>query len=141
MQILLIRMTDEEKKEYFRDFILWQQKGLDIEKQHCLLINFGVSMNFEYPQISMTQQGEVILNPFTHTEQDYEKISNFDFWEDEFIRGYLQVRAKDSTAEIEKVMIEETFCTLVAVGGKFLQKKAFKKVMKKIDEIRRIIRV
>ena len=135
-------MTDEEKKEYFRDFILWQQKGLDIEKQHCLLINFGVNMNFEYPQISMTQQGEeVILNPFTHTEQDYEKISNFDFWEDEFIRGYLQVRAKDSTAEIEKVMIEETFCTLVAVGGKFLQKKAFKQVMRKIDQIRRIIRV
>ena len=141
MQILLIRMTDEEKKEYLRDFILWQQKGLDIEKQHCLLINFGVNMNFEYPQIRMTLQGEVILNPFTHTEQDYEKISNFDFWEDEFIRGYLQVRAKDSTAEIEKVMIEETFCTLVVVGGKFLQKKAFKKVLKKIDEIRRIIRV
>ena len=127
MQILLIRMTDEEKKEYFRDFILWQQKGLDIEKQHCLLINFGVSMNFEYPQISMTQQGEVILSPFTYMDQDNEKIGKFDFI--------------NSTAEIEKVMIEETFCTLVAVGGKFLQKKAFKKVMKKIDEIRRIIRV
>ena len=141
MQILLIRMTDEEKKEYFRDFILWQQKGLDIEKQHCLLINFGVNMNFEYPQIRMTLQGEVILNPFTHTDQDYEKIGNFSFWTNEFTRGYLQERGKNSTAEIEKVTIEETFCTLVAVGGKFLQKKAFKKVMKKIDEIRRIIRV
>ena len=129
-------MTDEEKKEYFRDFILWQQKGLDIEKQHCLLINFGVNMNFEYPQISMTQQGEAILNPFTHTEQDSEKIRNFDFWKDEFFIRYLKERVKDSAVEREKVMIEETFCTLVAVGGKFLRKKAFKKVMKTIDEIR-----
>ena len=44
-------MTDEEKNKYFRDFILWQQEGLDIEKQHCLFINFGVNMKFEYPHI------------------------------------------------------------------------------------------
>ena len=49
---------------------------------------------------------------------------NFDF-----------IRKNSST---EKVMIDETFCTLVAVGGKFLEKKTFKKVLKKIDEIRRI---
>ena len=48
---LLIRMTDEEKKEFFHDFIFWQQEGLDIEKQHCLFINFGVNVMFEYTQI------------------------------------------------------------------------------------------
>ena len=48
---MLIRMTDQEQNKYFRDFILWQQEGLDIEKQHCLFINFGVNMKFEYPQI------------------------------------------------------------------------------------------
>ena len=78
----------------------------------------------------MTLEDELtLLDPFTHTQQDSDKISKFDF-----IGG-------KSTTEREKVMIEETFCTLVAVGGKFLQKKAFKKVMKKIDEIRRIIRL
>ena len=46
-----VRMTDQEKNEYFHDFILWQQEGLDIEKQHCLFINFGVNMKFEHPQI------------------------------------------------------------------------------------------
>ena len=45
------RLNDEEKRKYFRDFILWQQEGLDMEKQHCLFINFGVKMKFEYPQI------------------------------------------------------------------------------------------
>ena len=44
-------MTDQEQNKYFRDFVLWQQEGLDIEKQHCLFINFGVNMKFEYPQI------------------------------------------------------------------------------------------
>ena len=44
-------MTDEERFQVFRDFVLWQQEGLDIEKKHCLFINFGVNMKFEYPQI------------------------------------------------------------------------------------------
>ena len=44
-------MTDQEKNKFFRDFILWQQEGLDIEKQNCLFINFGVNMKFEYPHI------------------------------------------------------------------------------------------
>ena len=51
LTIDMIRMTDEEMNKYFRDTILWQQEGLDIEKQHCLFINFGVNMKFEYPQI------------------------------------------------------------------------------------------
>ena len=48
---LIIRMTEEEMEKYFRDFILWQHEGLDIKKQQCLLINFGVNMKFESPQI------------------------------------------------------------------------------------------
>ena len=77
----------------------------------------------------MTLQGEVsLLDSFTHTEQDREKIRNFDF-----IR-------ENSTREREKAMIDETFCTLVAVGGKFLEKKTFRRVLKMIDEIRKIIR-
>ena len=44
-------MTDREKNEFFRDYILWQQDGLDIEKQHCLFINFGVSMKLDHPHI------------------------------------------------------------------------------------------
>ena len=44
-------MADKEKFKFFRDFILWQQEGLDIEKQHCLFINFGVNMKLEYTQI------------------------------------------------------------------------------------------
>ena len=77
----------------------------------------------------MTLEDEVsLLNPFTHTYQDREKIKNFDF-----IRG-------DSTTERERVMIDQTFCTLVTVGGQFLEKRRFEKVLKKVDEIRRIFR-
>ena len=78
----------------------------------------------------MTLQDEVtLLDPFTHTKQDQEKIINFDF-----IRG-------NSTTEREKVMIDQTFCTLVVVSGKFLDKGNIQKVLKKIDKIRRIIRM
>ena len=71
----------------------------------------------------MTLEDEVnLLDPFTYTEQDREKILYFDF-----IR--------------EKVMIDQTFCTLVVVSGKFLEKGNFQKVLKKIDKIRRIIRM
>ena len=77
----------------------------------------------------MTLQGEVsLLDPFTHTKQDREKIKNFDF-----IR-------ENSTREREKAMIDETFYTLVALDGKFLEENTFKKVLKKIDEIRKVIR-
>ena len=148
----LLRVTDKEKNKFFRDFIYWKEEGLDIDKYHCLLINFGAHLQFDNPQIrkvivmflkdflkfktfcknlvfSMTLQGEIsLLDSFTHTIKDHEKIMNFDFIKD------------NSTKEREKIMIEETFCTLVAVGGKFLEKKTFKKALKKIDEIRIIIR-
>ena len=78
----------------------------------------------------MTLQDEVtLLDPFTHTKQDSKKIASFDF-----IR-------ENSTTEREKVRIEETYCTLVSVAEKFLEKNTFKKVLKKIDEIRRAIRI
>ena len=77
----------------------------------------------------MTLEGEVsLLDPFTHKKQARDKIWNFDF-----------IRGKSST-EREKVMIDQTFCTLITVGGKFLEKKTFRKVLEKIDEIRKIIR-
>ena len=47
---------------------------------------------------------------------------------------------RKSSTEREKVMIDQTFCSLVTVGGQFLGKKAFKMVLKKIDEIRKIFR-
>ena len=78
----------------------------------------------------MTLQDNVtLLDPFVHTKHDREKIKDFDF-----IGG-------NSTTETERVTIDQTFCTLVSVGGHFLLKKAFEMVLKKIDEIRRIIRV
>ena len=77
----------------------------------------------------MTLEDEVsLLDPFTHTKQDYNKIGYFDF-----IRG-------DSTTERERVMIDQTFCLLITVGGQFLEKRRFEKVLKKVDEIRRIFR-
>ena len=78
----------------------------------------------------MTLEDEVsLLGPFTHTQQEWWKIFTFDF-----IGG-------KSTTEREKVMIDQTFCTLVVVSGKFLEKGNFQKVLKKIDKIRRIIRM
>ena len=77
----------------------------------------------------MTLQSKVtVLDPFTYTKQDREKIMKFDF-----IR-------ETSLTEREKVRIEEIFSILVTVSGKYLEKNTFKKVLKKIDEIRRIIR-
>ena len=78
----------------------------------------------------MSLEDEVtLLDPFIHTNQDREKISSFDF-------------IKENTAtESEKVMIDAISCTLVTVGGKFIEKKTFPKVLKKIDDIRKIIRV
>ena len=77
----------------------------------------------------MTLEDEVnLLDPFTYTEQDQYEIEYFDF-----------IRVK-STTEREKVMIDQTFCTLVVVSGKFLEKGNFQKVLKKIDKIRKIIK-
>ena len=79
---------------------------------------------------SMTLDGEVtLLDSFAHTKYDRKKILYFDFIKE------------NSTTEREKVKIDETLCTVVTVGGKFLMKETFKKVLKKIDEIRRLFRV
>ena len=76
---------------------------------------------------SMTLEDNVtFLDPFTQTKQDRDKIMNFDF-----------IREQSAP---ERVTIIETFCTLVTIGGEYLEKENFKKVLKKIDEIRRIIR-
>ena len=77
----------------------------------------------------MTLQSEVtLLDHFSHTEQDKDRIWSFDF-----------VLEKPKAIS-EKIRMDETFCTMVTVGGKFLEKKAFKQVLKKIDEIRKKIR-
>ena len=53
-QILIDRgMRDEERMEFFRGFILWQQEGLDIEKYPCLFINFGVNGNMRLETVQM----------------------------------------------------------------------------------------
>ena len=158
LSVDVVRMTDEEKNKNFRDFILWQHEGLDIEKQSCLVINFGVNMKFEYSQIrrvimifqknilfskillvtyhdifcSMSLKDEenvTLLDPFTHTQQDSDEIRNFDFWVE-----------RQKKEEREKVKIDETFCTVVTVGGQFLKKKIFQKVLRKIYKIRRRFR-
>ena len=78
----------------------------------------------------MTLEDEVtLLDPYTHIEQDREKILYFDF-----IGG-------KSSREREKVMIDQTFCTLVVVSEQFLEKNTFKRVLKKIDTIRKIISI
>ena len=76
----------------------------------------------------MTLEDQVtILDPLIHTSEDKKKIKNFDF-------------VKENKAT-ERVRIEETFCTLVTVGGKYLEKQTFNKVLKKIDKIRKIFRI
>ena len=66
-----------------------------------------------------------LLDPFTHTVQDGKEIKKYDFEKKEN-RG--------------KVKIDETFCTLVTVSGKYLEKNTFQTVMRKSDTIRTIIR-
>ena len=93
---------------------------------HEIIINH-IELDIVY---SMTPEDEVtVLDPFTHTIQNAIKIWDFDFLGEHF------------TTESERVRVDETFCTLVAVGGRYLEKNAFKKVLQKIDEIRNIIRV
>ena len=76
----------------------------------------------------MTLKDEEIvttLDPFTHTAKNSNKIRNFDFWDQ-----------RQNNEERDKVKIDETFCTLVTVGGKFLEKKLLKNVLMKIYQIR-----
>ena len=102
----------------------------NILELHKVLVGEAMNKSFTYHDIvnSMTLEDNVtLLDPFTHTEQDREKIKNFDFLREQ------------STPE--RVRIEETFCTLVTVWGKYLEKNTFNKVLTKIDEIRKKIRI
>ena len=66
-----------------------------------------------------------ILDPFTHTREDTDKIDEMDV---------LGTTGK----KIEKVkVVDGTHCTLVLVAGKYLQKIEFRKVLKMVDEIRK----
>ena len=96
---------------------------------HKVLVG-KANKSFTYHDIrnSMTLEDNVtLLDRFTHTEQDREKIWNFDF-------------LREQSAP-KRVTIVETFCTLVTVGGKYLEKNTFQKVLEKIDKIRKIIRI
>ena len=55
-----VRMTDQEKNEYFHDFILWQQEGLDIEKQHCLFINHCLRL-FDFVSGELKEKREKVI--------------------------------------------------------------------------------
>ena len=74
------------------------------------------------------QDNVTLLDPFTHTQQKRDDVWNFDF-----------IKNKKSKRK-GKVQIDQSFCTLITVGGKFLEKKNFTSVLRKIDDIRRIIR-
>ena len=65
------------------------------------------------------------MDPYTHTTEDHLKIKNFD------------VLGKSKGKKEKIKVVDGTHCTLVMVGGKYLQKIEFKKVLKKVDEIRK----
>ena len=69
--------------------------------------------------MNTTEKGNIkMLDPFTHTKEDNKKIKNL--------------------TNVEKVkVVDGTHCTLILVGGKYLQKIEFKKVLKKVAEIRK----
>ena len=77
----------------------------------------------EYIQRIYNRGNFSTMDPFTYTKLDLDKIKSFDFF-------------SQNQEKIEKVKIDEIFCTLVTIGGKYLEKKTLKKVLKKIDEIR-----
>ena len=70
-----------------------------------------------YSMTLLKQEMASLVDPFAHTKKDSDEIRKFDF-----------VKRK-SIEEKEKILIEETYCTLVTVGGKFVGKESFKKVM------------
>ena len=88
------------------------------------------------------------LDPFTQTRLDHIKIKTFDFWNnlptiDPFGSLYgqrLSLEQMKNFENIEKVKIDESFCILVTIGGKFLEKKTLQKVVTKIDEIRYVFK-
>ena len=91
--------------------------------------NFEISYHKIVCSVTLQNGGNVSLfDPFAHTNQDADSIRNFDF-----VRG-------ESKEEKEKVRIEGAYCTVVTIGEKFLERKIFNEVMKKIDDIRKMIR-
>ena len=46
-----LRMTDQDKEDFIRRTIHWQQNGLDLDNQNCLILNFGADLVLSYPQI------------------------------------------------------------------------------------------
>ena len=46
-----LRMTDQDKEDFIRRYIHWQQNGLDLEERNPLVLNFGADMALNYPQI------------------------------------------------------------------------------------------
>ena len=98
-------------------------------QRNKLNYNFEISYHNIVCSVTLQNGGNVSLfDPFTHTNQDADSIRNFDF-----------VR-RESKEEKEKVRIEGAYCTVVTIGEKFLERKTFKEVMKKIDDIRKMIR-
>ena len=45
------RMTEQDKENFIKRIIDWQQTGLDLDKRNCLLLNFGSDLDLNYPQI------------------------------------------------------------------------------------------
>ena len=90
------------------------------------------------------------LDPFTQTRLDHIRIKTFDFWknmptvdpsiQEEHWSRRLNLEQMKNFEKIEKVKIDESFCTLVTIAGKFLEKKTLQKVVKKIDEIRYVFK-
>ena len=82
------------------------------------------------------------LDPFTQTRLDHIRIKTFDFWknmptvdpsiQEEHWSRRLNLEQMKNFEKIEKVKIDESFCTLVTIAGKFLEKKTLQKVVKKI---------
>ena len=46
-----LRMTDQDKEDFIKRTIQWQQNGLDLDKQNCLVLNYGSDVVLNYPQI------------------------------------------------------------------------------------------
>ena len=44
-------MTDQDKEDFIRRYIRWQQNGMDLEKRNPLVLNFGSEVALNYPQI------------------------------------------------------------------------------------------
>ena len=60
-----LRMTDQDKEDFMKRIIDWQQNGLDLDKRNCLVLNFGSDLKLNYPQIRKNiyyNFGEIVLH-------------------------------------------------------------------------------